>query len=1055
VSKVQSDRNALVYFVIAGMTAGIFFVDLVTRLGVVEWIFYIAPIGLCLLQARPLLPLVVAFAASVLTILGMLLSPEGVDLSLAQTNRAMGIVTIWFIGFLVRSALVTRERAARLAWTAEGQAQLATSALGDLRPEETATALLGTLARYVDAQVGVLYRIDGGALLRIAGFALPDTTSAAPVKVGDSMAGQVAMDLKPVVLHNIPGYLRIASGTGEAPPHSLVLAPITVQGKGYGVIELGFLRRFDDAERVLDFVTLVAGNMGVAIRTAYFRQRVDELLEETQRQSEELQAQQEELRVANEELEENGNALRESQARLETQQSELEETNAQLEAQTNDLERQKEQLLRVQAALASSAANLERASRYKSEFLANMSHELRTPLNSSLILAKVLADNAGGNLTDDQVGYAKTIQSSNNDLLALINDILDLSKIEAGHFELQPEETPVAEILAPLRATFEVAARQKRIEYAVDASPHLPATLTTDVRRLHQVLRNLLSNAFKFTDRGSVTLRVAPAKDGQIAFSVEDTGIGIPEDEQSAIFNAFHQVDGTASRRYGGTGLGLSISRELARLLGGAIDLRSTVGVGSVFTLTVPAVIDAAPDRAAGAAESAQPSQGAPQQGGPPTARPAGAARSAAAAASSADLDPPRPTAPAAALARIAHIDDDRGQRAHERLVLIVEDDPNFAKVLYGLAHELDLDCVHTALAADAPTLARELKPSGILLDVDLPDGSGLAVLERLKRDPVTRHIPVHMISVEDHTQPALELGAIGYTLKPAAREQLAAAIEALKDRSGTRTRKVLIVEDDVTLRQSIAVLLSADDVAITLAGSVNEALEKLAAEEFDCMVMDLALPDASGFELLEKIRASGTYASPPVIVYTGRALTPADEQRLRRYSRSIIIKGARSPERLLDEVTLFLHRVESTLPPDQQKLLRQARQRDAAFEGRTILLAEDDVRNIFALTSVLEPLGAKLEIARNGREAVERLHNGKAIDLVLMDIMMPEMDGLAATRAIREMPEGAQLPIIAITAKAMPEDRQACLAAGASDYISKPIDVDRLISLCRVWMPK
>jgi CheY-like chemotaxis protein len=484
------------------------------------------------------------------------------------------------------------------------------------------------------------------------------------------------------------------------------------------------------------------------------------------------------------------------------------------------------------------------------------------------------------------------------------------------------------------------------------------------------------------------------------------------------------------------------------RLLGGAIVVRSTVGVVSVFTLTVPAVIYAVPGPAA--AETA-----APQQGVPPPARPASAAWPAAASAPGADTRPPRTTAPDAALSRIAHIDDDRGHRAHERLVLIVEDDPNFAKVLYGLAHELDLDCVHTALAADAPTLARELKPSGILLDVDLPDGSGLAVLERLKRDPVTRHIPVHMISVEDHTQPALELGAIGYTLKPAAREQLAAAIEALKDRSGTRTRKVLIVEDDVTLRQSIAVLLSADDVAITLAGSVNEALEKLAAEEFDCMVMDLALPDASGFELLEKIRASGTYASPPVIVFTGRALTPADEQRLRRYSRSIIIKGARSPERLLDEVTLFLHRVESTLPPDQQKLLRQARQRDAAFEGRTILLAEDDVRNIFALTSVLEPLGAKLEIARNGREAVERLHNGKAVDLVLMDIMMPEMDGLAATRAIRALPEGSQLPIIAITAKAMPEDRQACLAAGASDYISKPIDVDRLISLCRVWMPK
>ena len=1029
----SSERSFNLYLAIAGLLGTIFVIDVMTRLGVAEWIFYIAPIALCLIQRSPVLPLAVAFAASILVVLGYFVSPMGVDPGLAGVNRSLGVGAVWFIAFIVRQTLITRAKGARLAWLAEGQAQIAKSALGDLRPEETGDRLLGALAAYLDAQVGVLYRLEDGALHRVASYALAPAADFAPVlKIGDSLVGQVARGKRAVFLQDLPpGYLKVASGVGEGLPQSVLVAPVSAEGLPYGVIELGFARKLADSADVIDLMDSVAGDIGVSLRAAMYRQRMAELLDETQRQGEELQAQQEELRVSNEELAEQGAALRESQARLESQQSELEETNAQLEVQTTDLERQKQDLLRAQSALTASAAGLERASRYKSEFLANMSHELRTPLNSSLILSKVLADNAGGNLTEEQVGYARVIQASNNDLLSLINDILDLSKIEAGHVELQAETVPLAEILEPMQDGFEVTASQKKLAFTIEASPLAPVVLTTDVRRLHQVLRNLLSNAFKFTAAGSVELRVSPAPDGHVAFVVQDTGIGVPEEERSAIFDAFHQADGTTSRNYGGTGLGLSISRELARLLGGTIDVQSTVGVGSVFTLTIPAQLDAA------AIQSARTPPPQAAAGGPPVG--------AVPPEASVKAQPPAP----------GHIEDDRQTRARERVILVVEDDPRFARIISGVAHELDLDFVHTALGAEVPALVRELKPSGILLDVGLPDGSGLSVLERLKRDPATRHIPVHMISAEDYTQPALELGAIGYTMKPAARDQLVTAIDSLTHRSEAGTRRVLIVEDDPGLRESIAVLLRADDVEIALAGSVREGLEQLGAHKFDCMVMDLALPDGSGFELLERVGEGEKYVSPPVIVYTGRALSPEDEQRLRRYSRSIIIKGARSPERLLDEVTLFLHRVEATLPADQQKLLRQARQRDVAFEGRVILLAEDDVRNIYALSSVLEPLGAKLEIARNGQEALDRLANGKRVDLVLMDVMMPVMDGLAATREIRKSAATAKLPIIAITAKAMPEDRQACLDAGANDYVSKPIDVDRLLSLCRVWMPK
>ena len=676
-----------------------------------------------------------------------------------------------------------------------------------------------------------------------------------------------------------------------------------------------------------------------------------------------------------------------------------------------------------------------------------MSHELRTPLNSSLILAKLLADNRDGNLTADQVRYAHTIHSSNTDLLVLINDILDLAKVEAGHIETVVEPVALDAVLQSLERAFQPLADERGLSLVLQRQVGTPASIATDNQRLMQILRNLLSNAFKFTEKGEVALRIAPAHDGFIRFEVSDTGIGIAPSQRDIIFEAFQQADGTISRQYGGSGLGLSISREFAQLLGGSIELSSELGVGSTFALVLP--LKLAPmsvERNPSASE--HPALHAPLP-----------------ASMQAPMHPPvrelRATPPAAVPAA-SHADavpisfpDDRAQRTRgQRLILTIEDDAAFSQILYDLAHELDFDCIRAATAQEGIALARQLQPSGVLLDMGLPDNSGLLVLEQLKRDPVTRHIPIHVISVNDHVSTARLLGAVGYTFKPADRENLVSVIHALQDRMQQDVRRILVVEDDLLLRENIKLLLEPVSGEIEGVGTVADALAALSARSFDCMVMDLALPDGSGYDLLEKMAGNSDYAFPPVIVYTGRNLSADEEQRLRRYSKSIIIKGARSPERLLDEVTLFLHSVEAELPAEQQRMLREARQRDQAFEGRRILLAEDDIRNIFALSQVIEPLGAKLEIARNGREAIELLRRHPDLDLVLMDIMMPEMDGITAMQEIRQTLKMTKLPIIALTAKAMPADRERCLEAGANDYISKPIDVDKLLSLCRVWLP-
>ncbi len=944
------------------------------------------------------------------------------------------------------------------AWVRAGHIKLSEALQGDVSTEELASRALGQLARYVGADVGALYVAEGEGFRRRAGHALDAAAPAEAFKAGQGLVGQAAVEGGVKHLREVPGdYLKVRSGVGERAPVEIVVAPARVEGRVHAVVELGFLRGAEP--RVVALLEAAGETLALGVRSAEYKARLRALLDETQQQAEELQAQQEELRVSNEELEEQGRTLREAQRQGEVQQAELEQVNENLSEQTALLERQNDDLRAAQGEIAARAAEVARTNRYKSEFLSNMSHELRTPLNSSLILAKLLADNKGGNLTDEQVKFAETIYGAGNDLLALINDILDLAKIEAGKMEVQAEATTLGRLVSPLERVFEPVARDKGLAFAVQVGGDGP--VETDVRRAQQVLKNLLSNALKFTERGGVTLR-ASLEGEALRVEVRDTGIGIAPEQHEAVFEAFRQADGTTNRKYGGTGLGLSISRDLARLLGGELSLESQPGRGSTFVLTLPRVYRAPEpgDPARPAAEGQAPvaSASAPQAPAFASA-PRAPAFASGPRAPAAEVPPWRPApapSPGPALARPAGASDDRDALERgRRLVLIIEDDPSFAGIVLDLARELDFQGVIAPNADEGLRLAAELGPSAIVLDMHLPDRSGLAVLDRLKHEPATRHIPVHIVSATDFSQTALEMGAVGYAVKPVKREELAGAFRRLEATFSRRGRRLLIVEDDPVQRDGIARLLGGEGVEAVGVGSVGEALVQLRASTFDCVVTDLSLPDASGYDLLETMAADEAYAFPPVIVYTGRSLTADEEQRLRRYSSAIIVKGARSPERLLDEVTLFLHQVEAELPAERQRMLRQARDREAVFEGRRVLVVEDDVRNVFALTSVLEPKGAEVLVARNGREALEALRREPRVDLVLMDIMMPEMDGLEATAEIRKEPRWAKLPVIALTAKAMRDDQERCLRAGANDYIAKPLDVEMLLSLLRVWMPK
>ena len=933
----------------------------------------------------------------------------------------------------LESKLKSSQRLERQAWLRNGQTELAEQVLGRLTLNMLGRNILQFCAQYLGAVVAAVYvREDHGGLKRVAsyGFSREQEARDQLIHNDEGIVGQAAQQDTLIRLDDVPAdYFKVSSGLGEGTVRSVLVVPTSDDDRVNGVIELGFLRPLTD--RDIELFELIADNIGTSIEAARYRQRLQEVLAETQQLNEELQVQQEELKTANEELEEQSRILKESQTHLETQQAELEQTNEALADQRDAMDRKNTELNQVQVLLEDRADELQRSSKYKSEFLANMSHELRTPLNSSLILAKLLAENSQENLTGEQVKFAESIYSAGNDLLNLINDILDISKVEAGKLEVRPENTSVARLAEGLRTMFQPLAGQKSLAFELELEPGTPHMIFTDRQRLEQILKNLLSNAIKFTEKGQVSLTVSRQPGESIAFKVRDSGIGIAPDQHDSIFEAFRQADGTTNRRYGGTGLGLSISRDLATLLGGAISVISEPGQGSIFTLVLPEQFEELGE--------AQPH-----------------ARTQAVASAAPVHARVAPVVTPMAVPDIPRFNDDREKAPFStRCILVIEDEPNFARILFDLAHELGYNCLVAHGADEGFNLAEHFIPDAILLDMRLPDHSGLTVLQRLKELATTRHIPVHVISVEDRVEAAMHMGAVGYAVKPTTREELKDVFARLEAKLTQKVKRILLVEDDDLQRDSIARLIGDEDIEITAVGLAQDALDLLRDNIYDCMIIDLKLPDMLGNELLKRMSTEDICSFPPVIVYTGRNLTRDEEAELRRYSRSIIIKGARSPERLLDEVTLFLHKVESQLSHERQKMLKTARSRDKVFEGRKILLVDDDVRNIFALTSALEHKGAIVVIGRNGREAIERLNEVDDIDLVLMDVMMPEMDGYEATVEIRKNPRWRKLPIIAVTAKAMKDDQERCLQAGSNDYLAKPIDLDRLFSLIRVWLPK
>jgi signal transduction histidine kinase/CheY-like chemotaxis protein len=948
-------------------------------------------------------------------------------------------------------------------WLKTNLARISSLMQGQRDLQTVSRLLMSELTPTVSAQHGAFFLAEQEGedewelrLLASYGYKARKTV-ANRFKFGEALVGQAALERQPILITQAPpDYIKVSSGLGEAAPVNIVVLPVLFEDQVLGVIELASLRPFTEVNQ--SFLEQVIETIGVVLNTIIANMRTEELLDESQRlagelqnQSQELQVQQEELRRSNAELESQAASLKASEELLQQQQEELQQTNEELQEkarlladQNKSIEVKNREIEMARLGLEEKAQQLALSSKYKSEFLANMSHELRTPLNSLLILSKLLGDNEKGNLDDKQVEFARTIHSAGSDLLNLINDILDLSKVEAGKMDVVPGDVRLVGVCETVNAGFSPLAGDKGLELKVAVEDGAPEFLVTDEQRLQQVLKNLLSNAVKFTDQGSVSLMIGLAPEGMrfsttpltraqrvVAFSVTDTGIGIPEDKLRLVFEEFQQADGTTSRKYGGTGLGLSISRAIARLLGGEIRVTSEVGVGSTFTLYLPDVyIPMEPVVA-------------DDEGGAPVVA---STAPVPAAAFPIDESPMEPS--------FGDVPDDRTSIGEgDQILLVVESDQGFARAALDLARQQAFKGIVATRGGAALALAREFHPDGILLDTQLAYTDGIALLGHLKQDTELRHIPVHVFATADDRRQVLRSGAIGCTEGAMTTETVEAAIRSLAEYTRRGQRHLLIVEDDETERGAVAELLGGDDVVVTGVGSADEALEVLAGGPVDCMVLDLKLPKTSGFALLERIKEDEQLRDIPVIIYTGKDLTRREETRLAKYAETIIVKDARSPERLLEEATLFLHRPGNRLPDDQRLMLEQLHTSAAVLDGKHVLIVDDDVRNVFALTSVLERHGMQVVFAENGRDGITTLEANPDVEIVLMDIMMPEMDGYETMAAIRQKPQFRKLPIIALTAKAMKGDRERSIAAGASDYVTKPVNIDQLLSLMRVWL--
>jgi HAMP domain-containing protein/CheY-like chemotaxis protein/signal transduction histidine kinase len=924
------------------------------------------------------------------------------------------------INTMIDNLRLTTDRNTEQDWLKTNLARFTNMLQGQRDLSTVGRLLLSELTPLVGAQLGVIYQVenaDAPSGMRLLSAYADDGANGHPqrLRIGDGLIGQCAADKRRLLITEMPAHaVPIGSALFKVVPKNIIVLPVLFESQVKAVIELASINAFTALQ--VTFLDQLTTNIGIVLNSIEATMQTEGLLTQSQQLAGELQTQQRELQTTNEQLEQKAQQLAERNVEVERKNQEIEQ---------------------ARRALEEKASELALTSKYKSEFLANMSHELRTPLNSILILGQQLTDNPEGNLSPKQVEFARTIHGAGTDLLNLISDILDLSKIESGTVTVDAEEVFLSNLVDAIGRPFRHEADTRKLVFDTEIDPHLGRSIVTDSKRLQQVLKNLLSNAFKFTEHGGVRLSVTAAvggwspdhpvlsqSPGVVAFEVSDSGIGIPLEKQKIIFEAFQQADASTSRKYGGTGLGLAISRELSNLLGGEIQLRSTPGKGSTFTLYLPA-----------------------KYVGPTSANrtmqePAQRAHSAA-------------MLPALAPDRvIEQIADDRMEiEPGDSILLIVEDDPHYARVIMDLARDKGFKVLVAMRGADALDLAKQFQPNAVSLDVFLPDMLGWTVLSQLKQNPLTRHIPVQIITLDEDRQHALARGAFSFVTKPTTTEGVEAALARIKEYAQPRRKRLLVVEDNAAEQLSIGELLGSDDIDIIAVGTGAAALAALREQPCDCVVLDLRLPDMTGFEVLEQIRADHTLSDVPVVVFTGRELSAEEDAQLHTMARSIVVKGVESPERLLDETALFLHRVTTDLPPEKQRMLERLNSSDEDLVGKTALLVDDDARNIFALSSVLERRGMHVKTATTGREAIDLIDSTPDLAIVLMDIMMPEMDGYQTIGAIREKPPLRRLPIIALTAKAMKGDREKCLEAGASDYLAKPVNTEQLLSALRMWL--